>query len=92
MILFSDGVSSVVSDDEIAGLARYAPTPREAAKRIVAYAEDVGARDNSTALVVPLAGWGKVRGPDATSELRAFRRANGMRTCCLFPTTPSFLC
>jgi protein phosphatase PTC6 len=74
MILVSDGVSSAVSDDEMVDLARNAPTPREAAQRILSYAEDMGAEDNMTALVVPLAGWGKVRGPDKTAELRAYRR------------------
>ncbi|CCL99561.1 uncharacterized protein FIBRA_01579 [Fibroporia radiculosa] len=72
--LVSDGVSSVVSDDEISDLARGSPTPQYAAQRIMRFAEDMGSDDNLTALVVPLAGWGKMTGGDRTRELREYRR------------------
>ncbi|KAI0080275.1 protein serine/threonine phosphatase 2C [Panus rudis PR-1116 ss-1] len=72
--LISDGISSVASDDEISDLARGACTPRDAAQRVVSYAEEMGSEDNLTAIVVPLAGWGKIRGEDRTKELRAYRR------------------
>lgn len=72
--LVSDGVSSVVSDAEINDLARGAPTPQYAAQRILRFAEDMGSDDNLTALVVPLAGWGKMTGEDRTRELREYRR------------------
>ncbi|OBZ79580.1 Protein phosphatase 2C 4 [Grifola frondosa] len=72
--LLSDGVSSVLSDDEVADLARGAPTPRHAAQRILEFAEEMGSEDNMTALVVPLAGWGAISGPDRTRELREYRR------------------
>ena len=72
--LISDGISSVVSDDEISDLARGARTPQDAAKRILSFAEDMGSEDNSTALVIPLAGWGKMTGEDKTRELREYRR------------------
>ncbi|KAI0639709.1 protein serine/threonine phosphatase 2C [Trametes polyzona] len=71
--LLSDGVSSVVSDDEISDLARGAPSPKHAAERILTFAEDMGGDDNMTALIVPLAGWGHVTGPDRTKELREYR-------------------
>ncbi|KAH9947921.1 protein serine/threonine phosphatase 2C [Amylocystis lapponica] len=73
LTLLSDGISSIVSDDEVADLARGAPTPRHAAQRILAYAEGLGSEDNATALVVPLAGWGHITGPDRTRELREYR-------------------
>lgn len=73
LICVSDGISSLVSDNEIVGLSRHAPDPKTAAQRILAFAEELGAEDNATALVVPLAGWGKIRGPDATKELREYR-------------------
>lgn len=73
-MLFSDGISSVVSDDEVVDLARGAPDPRAGAQAILSYAEELGSEDNATAIVVPLAGWSHVRGPDKTKELRAFRR------------------
>ncbi|KAH7928510.1 protein serine/threonine phosphatase 2C [Leucogyrophana mollusca] len=75
MVIVSDGVSSVLSDDEIVDLGRDAPNPKAAADRILAFAEEMsGGEDNATVLVVPLAGWGKVEGPDRTRALRDFRR------------------
>ncbi|KAH9944124.1 protein serine/threonine phosphatase 2C [Epithele typhae] len=71
--LISDGVSSVVSDEEVSDLARGALSPKHAAERILSYAEDMGSDDNMTAIVVPLAGWGKITGPDRTKELRDYR-------------------
>lgn len=76
LTLLSDGISSVLSDEEVIDLARGARSPREAAKRIVWFAEEVGGEDNMTALVVPLAGWGKMGGRDGTRELREWRRTN----------------
>ena len=74
MVVVSDGVSSILSDDEIVDLARGAPTPKMAADRILAFSQELGGEDNATAVVVPLAGWGKVHGPDKTRALREFRR------------------
>lgn len=74
MVVVSDGVSSILSNDEIVDLARGAPTPKTAADRILAFSQELGGEDNATAVVVPLAGWGKVRGPDKTLALREFRR------------------
>ncbi|KAG7450640.1 protein serine/threonine phosphatase 2C [Guyanagaster necrorhizus] len=74
MVLVSDGVSSILSDDEVADLARGAPDPKTAAEHILAFVEELGGEDNATALVVPLAGWGKITGPDRTKSLRDYRR------------------
>ncbi|CAL1695322.1 unnamed protein product [Somion occarium] len=71
--LLSDGISSCASDEEISDLARGAATPRDAAKTILAYAEDMGSDDNLTALIVPLAGWGQLTGEDRTKPLREYR-------------------
>ena len=62
-----------MSDDEISDLARGAKTPRDAANRIVSFASDMASQDNLTAIVVPLAGWGKVTGPDRTKAFREDR-------------------
>ncbi|KAF7968229.1 hypothetical protein HWV62_31611 [Athelia sp. TMB] len=78
IVLVSDGVSSVVSDDEVVDLARNAKDPKEAADRILAYAEEMGSEDNATAIVVPLAGWGKIEGPDKTKDLREYRQRNAI--------------
>lgn len=74
LVLVSDGVSSILSDDEVVDLARNAPDPKAAAARILAFAEELGGDDNATAIVVPLAGWGKIQGPDKTKDLREYRR------------------
>ncbi|KAI0348403.1 protein serine/threonine phosphatase 2C [Trametopsis cervina] len=71
--LVSDGVSSVVSDDEISDLARGASTPRDAANRIVSFATEMQSQDNLTAIVIPLAGWGKMTGTDRTKAFREDR-------------------
>ncbi len=81
MVLVSDGVSSLASDSEVIDLARAAKDPKEAADRILSYVEDLGGEDNATAIVVPLAGWGKVTGPDRTRELREYRREQAGEHC-----------
>lgn len=63
-----------MSDDEIVDLARSAQNPRSAALSILSFAEEMGSEDNCTVIVVPLAGWGGVRGPDRTRELRMYRK------------------
>jgi protein phosphatase PTC6 len=73
MVLISDGISSVVSDQEIVDLARGATGPKHAAQRILSFAEEMGSSDNLTAIVLPFAGWGSVSGPDRTQKLREYR-------------------
>ncbi|KAF8203125.1 phosphatase 2C-like domain-containing protein [Pholiota molesta] len=74
VVLISDGISSILSDEEIVDLARDASNPKIAAGRILAFSEELGGDDNATAIVIPLAGWGKVQGPDKTKDLREYRR------------------
>ncbi|KAF8269312.1 phosphatase 2C-like domain-containing protein [Lactarius quietus] len=73
MVLVSDGISSVVSDQEIVDLARGAVSPKHAAKRILSFAEEMGSSDNMTAIVLPFSGWGQVSGHDRTKKLREYR-------------------
>ncbi|KAI0067790.1 protein serine/threonine phosphatase 2C [Artomyces pyxidatus] len=74
MVMVSDGISSVVSDEEVVDLVRGASTPKRAADSILSFAEEMGSDDNLTAMVIPLAGWGKVTGPDRTKSLREYRQ------------------
>lgn len=74
IILVTDGLNSLMSDQEIVDLARNSIDPTRAAKTIVHFGEDLGAQDNCTCVVVPLAGWGKVGGRDNTEERREYRR------------------
>ncbi|WVQ85039.1 hypothetical protein IAT38_007203 [Cryptococcus sp. DSM 104549] len=82
IILVTDGITSLISDQEIIDLARRSIDPLRAAKTVVHFAEDLGAQDNCTCIVVPLAGWGNVGGEDRTAERREYRRKNaeGMNT------------
>ncbi|KAH8120113.1 phosphatase 2C-like domain-containing protein [Phellopilus nigrolimitatus] len=80
IVFVTDGISSVLSDAEIVDLARNAKDPRVAAKAILDFADEIGSDDNLTAIVVPLAGWGKVSGPDRTKELREYRRTEAIGT------------
>ncbi|KAG8903035.1 hypothetical protein FRB99_003805 [Tulasnella sp. 403] len=70
----SDGVTSVVSDEEIVDLTLTAASPQHAAHNVLSFAQEIGLDDNGTVVVVPLAGWGDVRGPDLTKELREYRK------------------
>ncbi|KAH7885887.1 phosphatase 2C-like domain-containing protein [Phlebopus sp. FC_14] len=74
VVIVSDGISSILSDDEIVDLARDASSPKVAADRILSFSQELGGEDNATAIVVPLNGWGKVQGPDKSLALREFRR------------------
>ncbi|KAG2154725.1 phosphatase 2C-like domain-containing protein [Suillus clintonianus] len=73
MIIVSDGVSSILSDQEIVDVARGAPSPKKAADQILSYSEELGGEDNATVVVVPLSGWGQIKGPDRTRALREYR-------------------
>lgn len=73
IVLVSDGISSILSDQEIVDLARDAPDPKSAANRVLSFSQDLGGDDNATAIVIPLAGWGTPYGPDRTKELREYR-------------------
>lgn len=81
MVLVSDGISSVVSDQEIVDLARGATSPKHAANRILSFAEEMGSSDNRTAIVLPFAGWDHVSGPDQTKNLRAYRSSQMSQSC-----------
>jgi len=74
LVFVSDGVTTVASNDEIVDLVRGAAHPQTAARNILQYAEEMGSEDNATVIVVPLAGWGQVRGPDRTYERRQYRK------------------
>ncbi|GAA6018856.1 hypothetical protein JCM8202_002261 [Rhodotorula sphaerocarpa] len=73
LILLSDGITDSLSDQEIVDLTRGIRDPAQAAKKIVSFAEDIGAEDNLTCLVVPLPGFGRMGGLDTTAGRREYR-------------------
>lgn len=70
----SDGITCVMSDQEIVDECRGAQHPQEAAERVLRYAEALGSDDNASVVCVPLTGWGRVGGADRTEDLRRERR------------------
>lgn len=75
VIAFSDGVGGVMSDQEVVDLCRNAKHPTQAAQNVLTFAEELGAQDNCTVIVIPLKGWAKVGGQDVTRERREMRRS-----------------
>lgn len=74
LVMVTDGVSTILSDQEIVDVARYGDSPEKAAYDIVDFAEELGAEDNASAIVLPLAGFGKISGVDQTKNLRIWRQ------------------
>ncbi len=58
LLLCSDGVSGMIDDATIAAILARSEDPRDAADLVVAAAVDAGGRDNATAVVVDVVGWG----------------------------------
>ncbi|ORX82448.1 protein serine/threonine phosphatase 2C [Basidiobolus meristosporus CBS 931.73] len=75
MVLVTDGVTSVMTDQEIVDSVKTCPDPTTAAMRIVSYAEQFGSADNITAMVVRLPGWGTPM-PDLSADIRRYRLEN----------------
>ncbi|WFD34861.1 hypothetical protein MCUN1_001705 [Malassezia cuniculi] len=71
----SDGISDVVSDQEMIDVCRGATHPQDAVRRIMRFADSVGCEDNGTVICIPFRGWGRVQGPDLTKEKREHRRS-----------------
>ncbi|THD26736.1 Protein phosphatase 1K mitochondrial [Fasciola hepatica] len=59
LALVSDGVTHVMSDEEIASSIAACRTPQDAAKFLVECALQYGSNDNASALIVPFGSWGK---------------------------------
>ena len=74
LILVTDGLTSLISNQEICDLTRGKADPTKAAWAILDFAEDLNPQDNCTCVVVPLKGWGKVKGEDMTKQRREYRR------------------
>jgi len=58
-VLVTDGITYVMSDEEIANIVGQCDDPNAAASRLVDQALLHASRDNCTALVLPLGAWNK---------------------------------
>jgi protein phosphatase PTC6 len=75
IVLCTDGITGVMSDQEIVDVVKGVEEPSDAAKRIISFAESMGTDDNSSCLVVRLSGWGAEM-PDLTKDMREWRMQN----------------
>ncbi|KAI5965529.1 PTC6 [Candida margitis] len=81
LILCTDGVTNVLTDQEIADIimthykrqGHVKATPQFCAQEVVKFVEYVGGDDNATILVIRLNGWGNWPNIDRTGELRQQR-------------------
>ncbi|KAH8556617.1 phosphatase 2C-like domain-containing protein [Umbelopsis sp. PMI_123] len=72
MVLITDGITSVMTDQEVIDIVKQYDEPQEAAKELVNIAEQFGTEDNTTCLVVRFNKWGSAM-PDYTKRLREYK-------------------
>ncbi|KAI3654889.1 hypothetical protein MP228_000269 [Amoeboaphelidium protococcarum] len=79
LLFLTDGVMSVMSNQEAVDIVKHCKEPQSAASTLVDYAERFGTQDNCTALVFRLEGWkidksaGAQTTRDFTANLRKFK-------------------
>ncbi|CAI5756067.1 unnamed protein product [Candida verbasci] len=81
LILVSDGITNILTDQEIADIisshfnmqGHTKANPQSCAHEVIKFVEYVGGDDNATCLVIRLNGWGKWPNIDRTGELRQAR-------------------
>ncbi|KAI8982203.1 phosphatase 2C-like domain-containing protein [Mycotypha africana] len=75
MVLVTDGITSVLSDQEIVDLVKQYKDPNTAAKQLVDTCDQLQSDDNATAMVIRLKDWGK-KMQDFTKDLRTYKLEN----------------
>ncbi|EIE91728.1 hypothetical protein RO3G_16439 [Rhizopus delemar RA 99-880] len=75
IVLITDGITSVLSDQEVIDIVKQNNEPNRSAQKVVDTADHLHSEDNITAMVVRLKDWGK-RMHDYTNELRSYRLEN----------------
>ncbi|KAJ1883692.1 Protein phosphatase 2C 6, partial [Kickxella alabastrina] len=73
VVIVSDGLTGVLTDQEIVDVVKGCSTPAVAARRLVDVAERLGSDDNMTALVLRLPAWDAPLLRDLTLDLRQRR-------------------
>ncbi|KAJ2574782.1 Protein phosphatase 2C 6 [Coemansia sp. RSA 1807] len=72
LVIVSDGLTSVLTDQEIVDVVKGCPDPAKAAKKLVDVAERLGSEDNMTAQVLRLPAWDSAL-TDLTADHRQMR-------------------
>ncbi|KAF9584966.1 hypothetical protein BGW38_004468 [Lunasporangiospora selenospora] len=75
LVLMSDGITGVMSNQEVVDCIKLEESPTLAAANVLNLAEQLGAEDNCTIMVVKLPAWGTPM-PDLSKELREYRWQN----------------
>ncbi|KAI0203190.1 phosphatase 2C-like domain-containing protein [Astrocystis sublimbata] len=83
LVLMTDGISAMLSDQEIVDVVKEAKTPEQGSKDVVTFATEVSSNgDNATCLVVRLGGWERRSegglGSLGTKEIRDYRRKEAL--------------
>ncbi|OLY81233.1 Protein phosphatase 2C-like protein [Smittium mucronatum] len=76
LVIASDGITDVLTDQEIVDIAKGCPTAEKAAEKIYIAAETLNSQDNMTVIVVRLAGWDVPTLADLTKDFRLERMKN----------------
>ncbi|KAI9289281.1 phosphatase 2C-like domain-containing protein [Umbelopsis sp. AD052] len=71
-VLITDGITSVMTDQEIIDFVKQYDEPQQAAKELVNISEQFGTEDNATCMVVRFKSWGSAM-PDYTKRLREYK-------------------
>lgn len=71
--LHTDGMSHVMTGNEIGFIVRMCSDPEEAANTLTSCALQYGANDNVTSLIVPLRAWGKFCARNVTKSTNIMR-------------------
>ncbi len=74
LALVTDGICSVLSDDEIMSCILACDEPKTAASRLVDQALMYSCEDNATALILPLGSWGKPEEEGPSSNMFSLGR------------------
>jgi protein phosphatase len=77
LLLCSDGINGMLTDDAILAVLLDADDPRDAADRLVAAAVTAGGRDNATAVVVDVVGWADEKDYDSDRQRLSLERKLG---------------
>ncbi|CAO3596968.1 unnamed protein product [Absidia cylindrospora] len=75
MVLVTDGMTSIMSDQEVVDFVKEKKDPTSSVLRLVDAADQLHSEDNVTAVVIRLKDWG-TRMHDYTQDLRKYRLAN----------------
>jgi protein phosphatase PTC6 len=78
-VLCTNGITDVISDQEIIDIAKFQDKPLDAAKEIIEFSDQLGAEDNASCFVIRLSDPETKGLPDLTKDLRACRLREAQR-------------